>query len=270
MSRYPGLPIDLIFVRHGESEGNVADIMHDKDMSYRARLEGKKSYDDRLTERGRMQAMTTGKWLRKNRVVFDAFYYSDLERTKETAALLDLEGAAWVQDTDLREQDLHTVSHSGVSLETARSDAPEHFLNMLRNNHSGGRVIAVCHATIIRSFMLRLENTPYVDFTHADADSLDQTVHNCEIFWYSRRNPYTGEIADRPRWKTRVVSYASVVPRRSSMPWKEIPVEAKSSRDLLAEVEGNNNPLKLTESVAELDEIIPIRASNSAFIGAMI
>jgi len=263
MSRYPGLPLDLILIRHGESEGNVADIMwHEKgDDSFREKIGEKHSYDYRLTKRGQRQAALTGAWMRRYLGRFDAFYTSDFARTKETAARLDLEGARWVPVTDLREQDLTMPDRSCMTLETARSDAPENFLTMLTRNHSGDRVVAVCHATVTRSFLLRLENTPYVDMSHTDG-TLDQTVYNCELFWYTRKHPVTGEVSDRPRWKTRVVCYTDIPPKWEDLVWEEVPDVAKTSAELLAEVNDPENPLLIVQSVKELDSLIPVRAHN--------
>jgi len=108
-----------------------------------------------------------------------------------------------------------------------------------------------------------------VDLSHAD-DSLDQTVHNCEVIWYTRKNPETGVESDRLSWKARVICYLGIVPDRASLSWEEISVRWKTSAELLEEVEGAGKPLSLTESVAELDALLPIQASNSSYLGSMI
>ena len=62
-----GMPIDLLLVRHGHSEGNRAlesaedgDVRLHQDRRYRARS----AADYRLTAEGRAQAATAGAWLR--------------------------------------------------------------------------------------------------------------------------------------------------------------------------------------------------------------
>lgn len=260
MSRYPGLPVDLIFIRHGESEGNVADQMkHRGDASYREKLGEKGSYDYRLTERGQLQAKKTGEWLKSNKVPITSYYVSDLVRTKETAALLGLEDAKWLADIDLREQDLRSVDDAGLSVATVRSEAPEHFLTMLIRNHSAGEqcVVAVCHATIIRSFMLRIENARYTDLSSV-ASEFDQTVHNCQIVWYSRRDPHTGKITDRLNWKATMIAYADYAPKREAMHWEHFGDIPLSNYDLMREVEDSGSVLEILDSVDELEKKLPV------------
>lgn len=63
----------LIFVRHGESEGNMS-----------GRFNG--SLDFPLTERGKIQAVKTAEYLDKYKI--DKVYASDLLRAKETAEII--------------------------------------------------------------------------------------------------------------------------------------------------------------------------------------
>lgn len=70
-----------VFVRHAESEGNLLSVQD------RTRLEvGSQNYP--LTERGRNQAIITGRWLRKNFRTFDVYYTSYYRRAKETLGLM--------------------------------------------------------------------------------------------------------------------------------------------------------------------------------------
>lgn len=63
----------LIFVRHGEADGNVQKIFHGQ-------------YDSNLTENGRRQAARTADYLEN--VKIDVLYASDLKRTMETAGYI--------------------------------------------------------------------------------------------------------------------------------------------------------------------------------------
>jgi alpha-ribazole phosphatase/probable phosphoglycerate mutase len=65
----------IIFVRHGESEGNVASIINDNP----ARIVN-------LTEKGRMQAAAAGEALRTQR--FTHAYVSEFARAQQTAQLI--------------------------------------------------------------------------------------------------------------------------------------------------------------------------------------
>lgn len=79
----------LIFVRHGESEGNK-----------NARFNG--SMDFPLTEKGRAQAKKTAEFLNKYKI--DKAYASDLVRAKETAQIIaDSQNLELIEDIGLRE-----------------------------------------------------------------------------------------------------------------------------------------------------------------------
>lgn len=67
--------MDILFVRHGESEANAEGIMQG-------------SLDSPLSERGREQARVLGSWLRARDLEFEMAYCSPLCRAKETAEIL--------------------------------------------------------------------------------------------------------------------------------------------------------------------------------------
>jgi broad specificity phosphatase PhoE len=68
-------PLEILLVRHGESEGNAQD-----------RMQGRSDFP--LTEHGRGQARALGAWLRAQRLKFAASYASPLKRAWETAEIL--------------------------------------------------------------------------------------------------------------------------------------------------------------------------------------
>src|SRR5688572_18205477 len=121
MSRSPDLPVDLVLIRHGESEGNVSSHKSSLQEQFLDQLGDKKTYDFRLTERGKGQAIATGAWLRKHGSRFDGFFTSDMVRAMETSALLGLEGASWKLDWNLREQSMVMESRSCMDLAEART-----------------------------------------------------------------------------------------------------------------------------------------------------
>ena len=71
----------LVFVRHGESEGNVLNA------DERAELEIP-THEYALTPRGRNQALMAGLYLSKEFGSFDVYYTSTYRRAKETMALM--------------------------------------------------------------------------------------------------------------------------------------------------------------------------------------
>ena len=82
----------LLFVRHGESEGNSAGLMQGRG-------------DFPLTERGRYLALRVGAWLREHDVGWDAAYVSPLTRARQTADIIVAQagGPAPVVEPDLAE-----------------------------------------------------------------------------------------------------------------------------------------------------------------------
>ena len=66
--------MEILLVRHGESEGNAQE-----------RMQGRSDFP--LTEHGRSQARTFGRWLRGHGLSFAAAYVSPLRRAWETAEI---------------------------------------------------------------------------------------------------------------------------------------------------------------------------------------
>lgn len=103
--------MELIVVRHGESEGNVAK-----------RMQG--HLDSPLSERGREQARLLGRWLTAQNIDWDAAYASPLLRARETAVLLgegrDLPSA--VLDPDMKE--IHAGKLEGCTREEMEEAYP--------------------------------------------------------------------------------------------------------------------------------------------------
>src|SRR3989344_9370184 len=102
------LPIDTIFVRHGQSEGNVANKASRKgdNTFFTPDFRERNSRAFRLTDKGIDQAKSAGEWLRANiQMPLDRFYVSDYIRAKETAVYLDLPRAEWRVEYQLRERD---------------------------------------------------------------------------------------------------------------------------------------------------------------------
>jgi len=76
-----GWPKLLVFVRHGESEGNILSV--DERAKYDC-----SSHAYPLTPRGREQAKITGEYLHNRFGNFDAYYTSYYRRTHETLELM--------------------------------------------------------------------------------------------------------------------------------------------------------------------------------------
>ncbi len=87
-----GQAMDILLVRHGESEGNLA-----------GRMQGHAEYP--LTERGVSQARALGTWLRERQIGWEVAYTSPLGRARQTAEILTevTGGTAAVVEADLAE-----------------------------------------------------------------------------------------------------------------------------------------------------------------------
>src|SRR5271154_4881825 len=103
------MPIDLVLVRHGESEGNAARRLSfaGDDSAFTQEFCSRHGSRLRLTDRGREQARIAGDWLKENiGKHFDRYLVSGYLRAMETAALLELPDAIWYQEFYLREREM--------------------------------------------------------------------------------------------------------------------------------------------------------------------
>lgn len=256
------LPLDILFIRHGESEGNIAARYDDIGIpDLQEKISKKTGYDYRLTKTGREQARSAGVWIKKNiSKKFDRYFTSDLLRARETASLLRIENAKWTLDTDIREQHLPPRSEPWLDTSLFRSWGVNSFMDMLLRTCGGLSVVVVCHATIIRSFMIRLEQLKYKNF-HDVEHNPDLTVKNCEIVWYSRRNPSTQAMAPTLSWKSMIVPYEAFPSTSTNVVWKEIVIPSFSNTDLMKSVE-KSSPLLITETEDELKRKYKLDASS--------
>jgi len=231
-------PLELVLVRHGQSEGNEAVARSQTgDLSaYTPEFKNKHSSTYRLTDKGIQQAKVAGQWIRDNiGDKFDRYYTSEYVRAMETAALLELPEAKWFTEIVLRERDKGRMDNtSAVDKKTVFADemerrkrdaffwAPpggesladvcirvEHTFNTLRRECSNQRVIIVCHGEVMWAFRVRIERLSQIRFhqLQASKDPKD-AIHNTQVLHYSRIHPVTGEIYPYFRFL------------RNSCPWK--------------------------------------------------
>lgn len=258
------MPIDLVLVRHGESEGNLANKLSRQGDQSAFTEEFKKRHTSlwRLTSKGRWQASQAGLWINENiGGVFDRHYVSEYARALETAALLGLPDAHWRKEFYLRERDwgqLDNMSHEerqqrfGDELLRRERDkfywAPaggestatvclreERVFHTLHRECSDKRVIIVCHGGIILAFRIRLERmTQDLYFLlELSRNPFDQ-VQNCQIIHYTRRDPDTGQLTPHLNWVRSVCPWDMSL---SYNEWETIVRKKYSNEDLLAEVE---------------------------------
>lgn len=207
-------PIDLVLVRHGESEANVMiEMKKHGDFSGQQAMTKVNRHDSmmRLSDLGRTQARAVGAWLNANVGDFDRFYVSQYVRTKETAGEMGLNNALWQADLMIRERDQGLQDGQGdVRMGLSEDEeqrvekspmywAPvagesmadlcvrvRHFLHRLQIAATGMKVVIVCHYRTIHAFRLLLEDTSQAQYEAV----LSEKMPNGCIWWYSRRDEH--------------------------------------------------------------------------------
>lgn len=258
------MPIDLVLVRHGESEGNVANrLSRSGDHSaFSDEFRKRHSSQWRLTDRGIKQARAASKWIKKNLGRFDRYYVSEYIRAKETAYLLNLPAAKWYVEFYLRERDwgqLDVMSEedrvkkfSEEMIRRLRDPflwAPpggetmvdvclrvDRILNTLHRECSDKRVIIVCHGEVMWSFRIRLERLMRTQFMKLDISKNPfDHIHNCQILHYTRRDPKSRELAENMNWVRSICPTDLTLSRNE---WQKITRPKMSNDELMREVEG--------------------------------
>jgi len=267
------LPIDIILVRHGESEGNRASDKASRkgdNKFFTSGFRERHSRTFRLTDLGISQAKAAGEWLKDNLYMpLDRFYVSDYIRAKETAAYMDLPGAQWRVDFQLRERDLALMDNrseeeikrlfeferhqyeidpflsylaGGESIPMFCLRLKTDFVSHLARECHSERVVVVCHGQVIRALQLVFEKLGHDDFIRLDAseDRADK-IRNGQIVWYTRRDPETGVIDS-----SKLVAVRSVNPfmansyslnNQHDFGWRRIKRHCYTNTELLEETD---------------------------------
>lgn len=262
------LPIDLVLVRHGQSEGNVARRRSraGDHSAFSPEFRDRHSASFRLTEEGRKQAGLAGLFVRTHlwgSTGFDRCLVSEYARAKETAGLMQLPNAMWYCDPYLSERDWGELDNRPENEreeqfgEAMRQRKGEPFfwrppngesiaemclridrvLHTLHRECGDKRVIIVCHGEVMRGFKLRIERTSQAQFKKALLEKCpsEHTIYNGEIWHYTRRDPETGRLTPHIGWWRR---FRPTDPATSSTlaAWREIKRPKFSNEDLLAQV----------------------------------
>lgn len=219
------LPLNLLLVRHGQSESNVlveADQQGDTSLF----TEEMMTVPDRLwclTEQGRKQAHATGEWLQKSFPTFDRYWVSPFNRTRETAALLDLQGAHWEENRLVRERSwgeiasikqemfrenyqhnatlkkydpLYWCPPAGESIASIVENRVRNLKNTLYRECSDQNVIIVSHGEFMRACQIEFERWTDEEFIEAEHNE-SLKIRNCTALQYTRFNPNTNTVSHR-------------------------------------------------------------------------
>lgn len=258
------MPIDLVLIRHGESEGNVAVAAGkhgDDSLIETPGFRERHSSWWRLTDRGVEQAQLAGAWVRE-RVgeAFDRYYASPYVRAVETAAHLGLPDARWYLDPRLRErqrgqEELLTVAERAVltASRQERASAPMYWrplngesiadtcirirdvLDSLHRTVPGGSAVITCHGEVMESFCVvlqRLTVQQYAAWTESD-EPFDR-IHNGQVMHFTRRDPVGGTVAPTVRWWR---SAAPGVAGLEDPPWLPMSPSSFGNEEMLAMAE---------------------------------
>ncbi len=235
------MPNDLILIRHGHSEGNLAvETAKQGDNSfYTPEFRERPGHQWRLTEDGRNQAIATGKWLQKNiGTDFDRYYVSPYIRTRETAGLLDLPNTQWRISQRLRERDwgdidslplvefkkifphnalrkeidaLYWRPPGGESIADVRLRVRS-FFDTLHRECAGKKVVVATHGEFMWAMRAELEYLNDEQWIAADKDP-KMKIYNTQVLHYSKTDPkgknnthYLGWVRSVCPWKKDIDS----------------------------------------------------------------
>jgi len=268
-SPHGAMPRDLLLVRHGRSEGNLAleaakpvsdgglsDDSLARDQAFRERS----TMHYRLVAAGRDEAKQTGEWIRKWMVdsavdAFDRYLCSPYTRAMETAALMGVPDARWRRESLLRERDFgvwegrsrHEIRQS-FPYEAEYKDRNRYLyrptggeslgdvelrvrevLGSLAREMEGRRVLCVTHEDVIWAFRYRLEKMTIKAYLAEHEEGAE--VPNGGILHFTRERP-DGSLDDRFH-RVRLVDPDGT----DGWGWTKIERNEESDAELLAEVD---------------------------------
>jgi broad specificity phosphatase PhoE len=209
-----GGPVELVFLRHAESEGERARRLATEQLP--AGFHDRPPDSWRLTAAGRDQARRAGDRLRAaGRSGFDRHLTSPAVRARETAAALELDGARWQPESALRPRDWgpevarmtpdRRAAWTAAATAEAAADPWQwrppggESLSMVRTRLADflsgaagvGRLVLVTHAELVVAARALLEPDP---------DRPPGPVGHVAATAYARRDPVTGAIAASLDW----------------------------------------------------------------------
>lgn len=253
------MPRRLLFVRHGESEGNKTQDLPPEDVRA-ALVKDVPDNELRLTAEGVRQAQAAGKWLREYLATLRdpgdlAGFVSTFIRAKETAGNLGL-GIGWDPHAFIIERDwgkfeeltgeerkrikarkkrnpLYCTMPNGQSL-SGLLLSNHAFFGKLHREHAKGTVIAVCHGERIltaRYMLERMTDKGFGDLVRSRHTG--DRVRNCQIVEYTRIDPVSGRKARSFGWMR---SFCPWDLREKDLLWNAIVRKKMTDEDLLAYV----------------------------------
>ena len=269
------MPIDLVLVRHGAAEGNLAfkESRKGNNALFTSEFMSRHESKWRLTKEGRHQAIETGKWIQENiSPFFGAYLTSEYIRAIETAALLNFPNAHWEKNGFLRERNFGRLSsltyedrekRFSRELEMRKRDAfywmppsgesladvalrVDYIIGSLQHiDLRPSSAIIVTHFNVMQIFRTRIEGIRQSNFEKSLIKVPEELkIKNGGVIHYTRRNPGTGEIEDQYKWRRIITPWKKPLPEPQ---WYYLEERFLSNEDILNELNGTSNRL-LTES----------------------
>lgn len=270
------MPLDVVLVRHGQSEANVVQkqLREDLDPELIQQIYGRPDWLQRLSQLGIEQAQHAGEWVRQNIgavATFDVVYFSPFMRTRETAAYLcgnedvvltpedRIIERDWGQFGKLSKVDQekhfpHTYREKRANPLYVRLDGGESMIDVygrirdmqgtLHREYSDGRVLMVTHGDLMNAWRYAIERMLPEDWEALDRDR-QYDFRNCSVLQYSRVNPDNpDDIRQHLKWRrfTHTVDSEGHPTDSADSPdggaWVELPERARfTPAELLRQVE---------------------------------
>jgi NAD+ kinase len=266
LTNNPPMPVHFVSVRHGESELNLANqrSRNGDDSAFTKEFRERHESQFRLTPKGVWQAQMARDWIRANiNFKFNRLYVSEYVRAVETALHLEIPGARWFIDYNLRERDWGEL---GVIPQGERTEKYADILRLrqsqiffwrppsgesmadlsLRLNRLWSTLARECsrdnvllsnHGEVdwgIRIAFERISLQRYIELD-ASKDPFDK-IHNCQILHYTREDPFTGEITRYYNWMRSICPWDLSL---SSNEWQRIVRPRYTNDDLKRIVESH-------------------------------
>ena len=212
-------PMNIVFVRHGQSEANVVQHAEKNGGTHvhSEKVYERHDFEHPLTLKGVAQAKaarTTLKSLGMTPQTFNEFYVSPYKRTKETAAYIGRDEVNWLPEIRLIERDwglygstplterivkfadterrrernsFYTRYENGESIPDVIGRVRD-WLSTLNREMTNKSVLAVTHGELMWAARYVLEGLTPEQWVEMDTDK-SLRIGNCCILWYSRQNP---------------------------------------------------------------------------------
>ena len=262
------MPVDLVFVRHGQSEANIIQKADKDSIVHPAsdKVNDRPDWKQRLSEKGIEQARTAKEWIDTHLggvASFDGRYVSPFLRTRETAAYVGgMKTGEWTIDDRLVERGwgvygivpraeqraqfpltskLHELTPWYVRFDGGESMPDVYgrfrdFQGTLHREQSDKRVIVVSHGDFINVARYGVERMLPEQWEALDRDPR-YVIRNCSVTHYTRVNPNDpSDIRDKIHWR-RMVYPDAIHESPDGGEWVELPGRQRfTGAELLSQV----------------------------------